>query len=68
VRKQVNYNDAMTVQDDDTWKEHVSDFDSDFSGNDENADDDDDFEERDSGMILFYIYARLQTLNTCPEF
>jgi hypothetical protein len=54
---QVNYNDAMTVQDDDTWKEHVSDFDSDFSGNDENADDDDDFEERDSGMILFYIYA-----------
>ena len=48
VRKQVNYNDAMTVQDDDTWKEHVSDFDSDFSGNDENADDDDDFEERDS--------------------
>ena len=57
VRKQVNYNDAMTVQDDDTWKEHVSDFDSDFSGNDENADDDDDFEERDSGMILFYIYA-----------
>ena len=57
VRKQVNYNDAMTVQDDDTWKEHVSDFDSDFSGNDDNVDDDDDFEERDSGMILFHIYA-----------
>lgn len=48
VRKQVNYNDAMTVQDDDTWKEHVSDFDSDFSANGDNEEDDDDFDERDS--------------------
>ena len=53
MRKQVNYNDAMTVQDDDTWKEHVSDFDSDFSGNGDNEEDDDDFEERDSGIVIF---------------
>ena len=31
VRKQVNYNDAMGGQDG-TWKEHISDFDSDYSG------------------------------------
>lgn len=54
VRKQVNYNDAMTVQDDDTWKEHVSDFDSDFSANGDNEEDDDDFDERDSGIYNVY--------------
>lgn len=32
VRKQVNYNDAMNGQDDDAWKDSMSDFDSDFSG------------------------------------
>ena len=32
VRKQVNYNDAMTGQDDDAWNNDMSDFDSDFSG------------------------------------
>lgn len=31
IRKQVNYNDAMNGHDDDTWKENLSDFDSDFS-------------------------------------
>ena len=32
VRKQVNYNDAAMGNDDDTWNENLSDFDSDFSG------------------------------------
>lgn len=43
VRKQVNYNDAMNGQDDDAWKDSMSDFDSDFSGPTE---DDDDFEDK----------------------
>ncbi|XP_021364893.1 chromodomain-helicase-DNA-binding protein 5-like isoform X3 [Mizuhopecten yessoensis] len=50
VRKQVNYNDAMTGQDD-AWKDNLSDFDSDFSGpgGGENEDeDDDDFEDKES--------------------
>ncbi|XP_064642044.1 chromodomain-helicase-DNA-binding protein 4-like isoform X3 [Lineus longissimus] len=49
VRKQVNYNDAMTGNDDHDWNENLSDFDSDFSGNTgdkgEGEEDDDDFEE-----------------------
>ncbi|XP_050414709.1 chromodomain-helicase-DNA-binding protein 4 isoform X3 [Patella vulgata] len=49
VRKQVNYNDAMNTQDEEAWKESVSDFDSDFSGHsgdNVHDEDDDDFEDR----------------------
>ncbi|XP_067659338.1 chromodomain-helicase-DNA-binding protein 4-like isoform X4 [Haliotis asinina] len=42
VRKQVNYNDAMNGQEDEAWKESMSDFDSDFN----NEEDDDDFEDK----------------------
>lgn len=31
VRKQVNYNDAMGPQDDSTWQDNLSDYNSDFS-------------------------------------
>lgn len=31
VRKQVNYNDAMGPQDDQTWQDTMSDYNSDFS-------------------------------------
>lgn len=31
VRKQVNYNDAMGPQDDQTWQDNLSDYNSDFS-------------------------------------
>lgn len=31
VRKQVNYNDAMGPQDDQTWQDNMSDYNSDFS-------------------------------------
>ncbi|XP_025081586.1 chromodomain-helicase-DNA-binding protein 4-like isoform X2 [Pomacea canaliculata] len=48
IRKQVNYNDAMNGHDDDTWKENLSDFDSDFS-NSGHEEDDDDFEENKDG-------------------
>lgn len=37
IRKQVNYNDAMNGHDDDTWKENLSDFDSDFSNSGESS-------------------------------
>ncbi|ESO88863.1 hypothetical protein LOTGIDRAFT_165277, partial [Lottia gigantea] len=49
VRKQVNYNDAMNTQDEEAWKESVSDFDSDFSGHSGDHvhdEDDDDFEDK----------------------
>ena len=32
VRKQVNYNDAMTGQEEEAWNNELSDFDTDFSG------------------------------------
>lgn len=31
VRKQVNYNDAMGPQDDSTWQDNLSEYNSDFS-------------------------------------
>ncbi|KAL5015034.1 hypothetical protein ScPMuIL_009304 [Solemya velum] len=49
VRKQVNYNDAMNGHDDEAWKGNLSDFDSDFSGQ-YNEEDDDDFDEQKEGM------------------
>lgn len=68
VRKQVNYNDAMTVQDDDTWKENVSDFDSDFSANGENDDDDDDFEEREAGILIYLtVYVVILKRKKCSD-
>nr|QVX32603.1 CHD3/4/5A [Platynereis dumerilii] len=46
VRKQVNYNDAMNVNDDAEWNDNLSDMDTEFSGkNGENEEDDDDFDE-----------------------
>ncbi|KAG8184140.1 hypothetical protein JTE90_010186 [Oedothorax gibbosus] len=45
VRKQVNYNDAMGPQDDSTWQDNLSDYNSDFSVPSDDNEDDDDFEE-----------------------
>ncbi|XP_075745511.1 chromodomain-helicase-DNA-binding protein Mi-2 homolog isoform X3 [Rhipicephalus microplus] len=45
VRKQVNYTDAMGAQDDATWQDNLSDYNSDFSV----PSDDDDFEEKNDG-------------------
>ncbi|XP_054712888.1 chromodomain-helicase-DNA-binding protein Mi-2 homolog isoform X2 [Uloborus diversus] len=46
VRKQVNYNDAMGPQDDSTWQDNLSDYNSDFSVPSDDNEDDDDFEEK----------------------
>ncbi|KAK3592589.1 hypothetical protein CHS0354_001757 [Potamilus streckersoni] len=46
IRKQVNYNDAMSGHDDEAWKESISDFDSDFSQSEHEDEDDDDFNEQ----------------------
>ncbi|GBM00120.1 Chromodomain-helicase-DNA-binding protein 5 [Araneus ventricosus] len=46
VRKQVNYNDAMGPQDDSTWQDNLSDYNSDFSIPSDDNEDDDDFEEK----------------------
>ncbi|XP_071040279.1 chromodomain-helicase-DNA-binding protein Mi-2 homolog isoform X4 [Parasteatoda tepidariorum] len=46
VRKQVNYNDAMGTQDDSTWQDTMSDYNSDFSVPSDDNEDDDDFEEK----------------------
>ena len=37
VRKQVNYSDTMTGRDDEAWNNDMSDFDSDFSGQNGNG-------------------------------
>merc|ERR1719282_2226890 len=47
VRKQVNYNDAMGGQDETTWNDQMSDYNSDFSVPSGNEEDDDDFDEKD---------------------
>ena len=47
VRKQVNYNDAMSGQDETTWNDQMSDYNSDFSVPSGNEEDDDDFDEKD---------------------
>jgi len=51
IRKQVNYNDAMTghAGHDDEWKENLSDYDSDFSQ--VNEEDDDDFDENKDDKV-----------------
>ncbi|XP_023213157.1 chromodomain-helicase-DNA-binding protein Mi-2 homolog [Centruroides sculpturatus] len=46
VRKQVNYNDAMGPQDDSTWQDNLSDYNSEFSVPSDDNEDDDDFEEK----------------------
>lgn len=50
VRKQVNYTDGGVVatesREDSTWQENVSDYNSDYSGTDEERDDD-DFDDKD---------------------
>ena len=43
----MNYNDAMTTNDDDIWNNDMSDIDTDFSG--ENDEEDDDFDENKEG-------------------
>ena len=47
VRKQVNYNDAMSGQDETSWNDQMSDYNSDFSVPSGNEEDDDDFDEKD---------------------
>ena len=47
VRKQVNYNDAMSGQDETTWNDQMSDYNSDFSVPSGNEEADDDFDEKD---------------------
>jgi len=44
VRKQVNYNDAMSGQDETTWNDQMSDYNSDFSVPSGNEEDDDDYD------------------------
>ncbi|KAH9488281.1 choline dehydrogenase 5 [Bulinus truncatus] len=48
IRKQVNYNDAMSGHDEEAWKENLSDYDSDFSQ--VNEEDDDDFDDKQEGQ------------------
>ncbi|XP_013083946.2 chromodomain-helicase-DNA-binding protein 4-like isoform X2 [Biomphalaria glabrata] len=48
IRKQVNYNDAMSGHDEEAWKENISDYDSDFSQ--VNEEDDDDFDDKQEGQ------------------
>ncbi|KAG0414864.1 hypothetical protein HPB47_007982, partial [Ixodes persulcatus] len=51
VRKQVNYTDAMGPQDDATWQDNLSDYNSDFSVPSDDKEDDDDFEEKNDGAM-----------------
>ncbi|XP_064459559.1 chromodomain-helicase-DNA-binding protein Mi-2 homolog isoform X3 [Ornithodoros turicata] len=51
VRKQVNYTDAMGPQDDSTWQDNLSDYNSDFSVPSDDKEDDDDFEEKNDGSL-----------------
>ena len=52
VRKQVNYNDAMSGQDETTWNDQMSDYNSDFSVPSGNEEDDDDFDEKDRELRM----------------
>lgn len=51
VRKQVNYNDAVGGQEDSTWQENMSDYNSDFSVPSDDNEDDDDFEEKGEDKV-----------------
>lgn len=61
VRKQVNYNDGgvMDTQQDTTWQENLSDYNSDFSTPSDDDKEDDDFDEKNDGkFILFFGVTR----------
>ena len=73
VRKQVNYNDAMSGQDETTWNDQMSDYNSDFSVPSGNEEDDDDFDEKDrelrmsSDMVLHTPLLFLDMLTIASE-
>ena len=73
VRKQVNYNDAMSGQDETTWNDQMSDYNSDFSVPSGNEEDDDDFDEKDrelrisSNMVLHTPLLFLDVLTIASE-
>ena len=73
VRKQVNYNDAMSGQDETTWNDQMSDYNSDFSVPSGNEEDDDDFDEKDrelgmsSDMVLRTPLLFLDMLTIASE-
>ena len=63
VRKQVNYNDAMSGQDETTWNDQMSDYNSDFSVPSGNEEDDDDFDEKDRKLPTSIPFSfRLSTV------